>query len=879
MDLVVVESPAKARSIEKYLGPGYRVLASYGHVRDLEPEDGAVDPAQDFTMRWQVLDEKKRRIEEIRKAIAEADRLILATDPDREGEAISWHLTQVLADRKALKGKPVQRVVFYEVTKRAVLDAMAAARDLDTDLVHAYLARRALDYLVGFTLSPVLWRKLQGSRSAGRVQSVALRLICEREDEIEAFVPREYWTVEALLRTARNEGFTARLTHLAGRKLDRFDLATEAEARRAVAAVEGKPLAVAAVERKQVSRNPAPPFSTSTLQQEASRKLGFGADRTMKTAQRLFEGIDLGGETVGLITYMRTDSINLSNEALGAARRLIGERFGERFLPDQPRRFKSKAKNAQEAHEAIRPTDLFREPKAVARFLDDDQRRLYELIWKRTVASQMAAALLDRVTADIDTADGAARLRATGQTVAFPGFLELYQEGRDDRPTDAEDEEGEGAVLPRLERGDAVRQERVTPTQHFTEPPPRFTEASLVKRLEELGIGRPSTYASIISVLQDRAYVRLEQKRFVPEDRGRLVTAFLRSFFDRYVQPGFTAELEDKLDSIANGELDWKAVLREFWEPFVAAVGEVQERRVAEVIDALNVALARKLFPPRADGGDPRACPLCESGTLSLKFGRFGAFVGCSNYPECRFTRQFGEEGKERAENGSRELGRAPGDDLPVHLKSGRYGPYVQLGDGKDARRCSLPPRVAPAAVDLELALRLLALPRELGRDAETGEPILAGIGRYGPYIQRGRTFVNLPAGEDVLEIGMNRAVTILAEAASGRGRKAAQAAGPLRELGPHPEDGEPVRVLAGRFGPYVKHGAINASLPRGTTPEALSMEEAVRLLAARAQKAGDGRKPRGRGTKAKAEPKTGARTAPAKAARKPAKAQAGRRG
>ncbi|MFO1038744.1 MAG: type I DNA topoisomerase [Geminicoccaceae bacterium] len=863
MDVVVVESPTKAKSIAKYLGNGFTVLPSYGHVRDLPEKDGSVLPDEDFRVIYEPLDEKKKRIDDIARALKEADRLILATDPDREGEAISWHLLELLRGKRAVKDKDVQRVVFFEVTKPAVLEAMARPRNLDENLIDAYQARRALDYLVGFTLSPVLWRKLQGSRSAGRVQSVALRLVCERESEIEAFRAQEYWTVEALLRTPAKQTFAARLVSLDGKKLDRFDLKDEATARRAVEAVEARNLAVAGIEKKQVQRGPAPPFNTAALQQEASRKLGFAADRTMRTAQRLFEGVELGGETVGLITYMRTDSVALSSEALGGCRRLIESRFGERYLPEKPRLFKTKTKNAQEAHEAIRPTDLFRTPQDVGRFLDDDQRRLYELIWKRTVASQMAAALLDRVTVEISSPDGKVGLRATGQTVAFDGFLKLYQEGRDD-PTG--DEDDEGRLLPPLANGDALDKVSVTPTQHFTEPPPRYTEASLVKRLEELGIGRPSTYAAILSTLQNRNYVRLEQKRFVPEDRGRLVNAFLVAFFDRYVQPGFTADLEDKLDGVAAGDLDWKTVLREFWAPFNGVVGEVKERRVADVIDALNDALAAKLFPPPADGGDPRVCPLCGSGRLSLKLGKFGAFVGCSNYPECRFTRRFGQEGQDAEAPKDRQLAE------DVWLKNGRFGPYVQKGSGEEAKRASLPPNLQPDDLDLEMALRLLALPREIGRDRETNEPILAGIGRYGPYVQRGKQYVNLPPDEDVLTISDNRAIALLAEAAEGgrKGRRSAAPASALREMGPHPEDGEPVQVLSGRFGPYVKHGKLNASLPKGTTPETLTMDQAVALLQGRAERAGTGkgRKPP---PKAKAAAAKKAPAASPDAAKKPA--------
>jgi len=879
MDVVVVESPTKAKTIKKYLSDAPDVEASYGHVRDLLEKDGSVLPDDDFKMMWTVLDDKKKRVDEIVKAVKKAKRLYLATDPDREGEAISWHLLEVLKERKALKDVEVKRVVFHEITKNAVTEAMRHPRDLDQSLIDAYLARRALDYLVGFTLSPVLWRKLQGSRSAGRVQSVALRLICEREAEIEAFVPQEYWTVEALLETPEQAKFKAKLTHLGEKKLGKFDLGDAAAAKAAVARVAAADLAIGPVEKKQVSRQPSPPFSTSTLQQEAARKLGFSADRTMKTAQRLFEGAQLGGETVGLITYMRTDSVQLSGDAIRAARQHIEQSYGERYLPEQPRVFKTKTKNAQEAHEAIRPTDVHREPKQVARYLDDDQRRLYELIWKRTVASQMAAAKLDRVTVDVLDKAGAVTLRATGQTVAFDGFLKLYQEGRDDP---SEDEDDENILLPALTTGTPVQERGVTPTQHFTEPPPRYSEASLVKKLEELGVGRPSTYASIISVLQQRDYVRLEQKRFVPEDRGRLVSAFLASFFDRYVQPTFTAALEDKLDRVAAGELSWKEVLREFWQPFVQCVGEVSELRVAEVIDALNDALAPRLFPPRADGSDPRACPLCSDGRLSLKLGRYGAFVGCSNYPECRYTRQLGDDadGDPAKAKDERLLGVDPVSQEEVWLKNGRFGYYIQSGSGETVKRSSLPPNLQPDDVDLEIALELLALPREVGTHPETGEPITAGINRYGPFVQHQRQFVRLPPDEDVLSIGMNRALTLIAEnPAKGRGARAEAKA--LKELGAHPEDGEPVKVLDGRFGPYVKHGKINASLPKGKSPDELEMAEAVELLAARAAKGGKGKAKTSAKNKAsgKGKAKTAAKSkASAKAAAKAkgAKATAG---
>jgi len=829
MDVVVVESPAKARTINKYLGEKYRVLSSYGHVRDLPEKDGSVRPDEDFRIIYEPLDDKRQRITEIAKALKGAQHLYLATDPDREGEAISWHLKAALEDMGAINGVDVKRVVFHEITQRAVLDAMAHPRELDAGLIDAYQARRALDYLVGFTLSPVLWRKLQGSRSAGRVQSVALRLICEREAEIEQFEPQEYWSLESEFATPQGATFTARLVQLDGKKLEKFDLASEADAKRAVAAVEARRFGVESIEKKQVQRHPAPPFATSTLQQEASRKLGFGASRTMRTAQRLYEGITLDGETVGLITYMRTDSVAIGNDAIAACRRQIASAYGERYLPDKPRVFRTKTKNAQEAHEAIRPTDVARAPDKVVRFLDDDQRRLYELIWKRTLASQMASAVLDRVTAEITSPDHKVGFRATGSTIAFDGFFRLYQEGRDDPAQD--EEEGEG-LLPPMARGDDLRRGEIRPEQHFTQPPPRYTEASLVKKLEELGIGRPSTYAAIISVLQDRNYVRLESRRFLPEDRGRLVNAFLVAFFDKYVQPGFTAELEDKLDDIAAGARHWKDVLREFWDPFREIVGEVSERRVAEVIEALNDFFGPRLFPPREDGSDPRACPLCGDGRMSIKFGRYGAFVGCSNYPECRHTRPLSAqlaEPTEKPEAKERLLGIDPETGEEVRLLRGPYGPYVQRGEGETLKRSSLPPGLDPDEVDLEIARAVLALPREIGRHPETGKPIEAGINRYGPYIRHDR-FVRLGADDDVLTIGMNRAMALLDEAQS-KGRSGPQV---LRELGAHPKDKKPITVQKGRFGPYVRHGKTNASLPKGKAPEELSVDEAVELLAKR---------------------------------------------
>src|SRR5437763_9888543 len=633
MNVVIVESPAKAKTINKYLGRDYKVVASYGHVRDLPPKDGSVRPDDDFDMSWEVDGRAEKHMKAIAEAVRGADKLFLATDPDREGEAISWHLREVLKQRRALKDVDVKRVVFNEVTRNAVLDAFRHPREIDRELVDAYLARRALDYLVGFTLSPVLWRKLPGSRSAGRVQSVALRLVCERESEIEAFKSREYWTIEVEFKTEAGQTFTARLTHLDGKRLERFDLDSEVKARAAADAIlRASGFMVAEIDSRQVRRNPFPPFTTSTLQQEASRKLGLSANRTMQIAQRLYEGIELAGETVGLITYMRTDGVEISAEAIAAARQLIGAEFGARYLPDAPRVYRSPAKNAQEAHEAIRPTDLARKPVDVARHLDRDQLRLYELIWKRTVASQMASALLEQVAVDIADAAGRLRLRANGSVILFDGLLTLYQEDRDDTPDGMVlAREGEGGRLPAMRKDERLARGEVTPSQQFTQPPPRYTDASLVKKLEELGIGRPSTYASILQVLQDRDYVRLEKRRFIPEDRGRLVTAFLTSFFERYVEYGFTADLENQLDDVSGGRIDWKEVLRNFWRDFSAAIDGTKELTISQVLTALDEALGPHFFPNGDSGHDPRLGPVCGAARLRLMFGKFGAVSSCYN--------------------------------------------------------------------------------------------------------------------------------------------------------------------------------------------------------------------------------------------------------
>ncbi len=804
MKLVIVESPAKAKTINKYLGKDYQVLASFGHIRDLPAKDGSVLPDKDFAMSWAVDPKGEKHVKDIIAALNRADEVYLASDPDREGEAIAWHIVQELTRRKKLN-VPYHRVVFNEITKTAVTEAMKNPRDIDMDLVNAYLARRALDYLVGFTLSPVLWRKLPGSKSAGRVQSVALRLVCERESEIEAFKPQEYWTLSAQMQTQSKEDFKASLTQVDGKKLDKFALGNEGTAAAIKARVLNSTFHVGDIEKKQAKRNPAPAFTTSTLQQEASRKLGFAAKRTMKLAQELYEGVEINGERVGLITYMRTDGVALAQEAVAAMREFIEKEYGKDYLPPSPRIYKNKVKNAQEAHEAIRPTNINRTPEKVAAFLDKDHLRLYELVWKRALACQMASALLDKVAVDIPSADGSLVLHATGQTIAFAGFIKVYKEDVDD------EKEEEGGLLPLMNRGDALDLTDVKTEQHFTEPPPRYSEASLVKKMEELGIGRPSTYASILSVLQDRQYVVLNKKRFVPEDRGRVVTAFLENYFNRYVQYDFTAKLESLLDDITSGEAEWKKVLADFWRDFYATVQQVSPFKTSEVLQKVDEALEKHLFPTP----ESRVCPECGKGTLSLKVGRFGAFIGCSNYPECKFTRQFSsavvdEDGEQKAEveiieDTTRTLGK-DGAGQNVLVKKGPYGWYAQLGDGKDAKRVSLPKSWNAQEVTLEQAEALLSLPRQLGSDPKTGEPIEASIGRFGPYVKRGKTFQSLSASDDVLTVDLQRALVLL-ENGKSKSKDEGISLGDYKEA--------PVMWIVGRYGPYLKWNKQNIALPK----------------------------------------------------------------
>ena len=817
MKLVVVESPAKAKTIEKYLGSGHRVLASFGHVRDLPPKDGSVDPEHGFDMLWQVSPDRAKQLKAITDEAKKADTLILATDPDREGEAISWHVQEVLRQKKALPAN-VQRVTFNAITNSAVTEAMKNPRELDEDLIDAYRARRALDYLVGFTLSPILWRKLPGAKSAGRVQSVALRLIVDREREIEIFKPQEYWQVSAGFE-ADGQQFTARLVQLDGKKIDRLTIGNRGDADAAKAVVEAGRFVVSSVETKPFSRNPQPPFTTSTLQQEAARKLGFSASHTMRVAQSLYED--------GLITYMRTDGVDMAPEAISAARRAIAKRYDAGFVPDRPRQYESKIKNAQEAHEAIRPTDF-----DLARAASGDHARLYELVYNRALASQMASARLERTTVELTDGPGRAVLRSTGQVVLFPGFLALYEEGRDEK---AEDEEG--ARMPALREGDAPAKTAVEANQSFTQPPPRYSEASLVKRLEELGIGRPSTYAATLQTLKDREYVRTDKGRFVPEESGRLVTAFLERFFEKYVSYDYTAELEEELDDVSGGRLDWQKLLNDFWRDFQPKAGEVMDQKPSEITQALDEFLAPWLYPSREDGSDPRVCPQCGNGRLNLRGGKFGAFVACSNYPECRYTQKFGQGGDQAQSEGPTDLGDG------MLLKSGRFGPYVERGD----KRASIPKDVSLEDVTTEVAERLLSLPREIGAHPETGKPITASIGRYGPYLAHDGKYAKLSSTPEVFATGMNAAVAKLADAASGAGRRQGASREPIAVLGKHPVSGVDIKVMAGRYGPYVTDGMTNATLPKGAKPEAVTLDEAVRLIDDRAAKgppAKKGRRP-----------------------------------
>ncbi|MBR1904038.1 MAG: type I DNA topoisomerase [Alphaproteobacteria bacterium] len=819
MKLVVVESPAKAKTINKYLGSDYKVLASYGHIRDLPSKDGSVDPDKDFAMQWEFSAAGRKHLNDIIAALKDCDTLILASDPDREGEAIAWHILEELKQKKQLDGKKIERVVFHEITKSAVKEGIENPRQIDQDLVSAYMARRALDYLVGFTLSPVLWRKLPGSKSAGRVQSVALRLICERETEIEKFKPEEYWTVDVDLITAAKAHMLAHLITLDGKKLAKFTLNTEQKALDAKAKIEAQNFHIANVERKKASRYPAPPFTTSTLQQEASRKLRFSAKKTMQVAQKLYED--------GFITYMRTDAVNLSKDAIRACREAIEKYFGESYLPKTPKEYKNKTKNAQEAHEAIRPSDVWNTPKKMEQKLDSDAHRLYELIWKRTVACQMNPAILDRVVVDASSSDDKILLRATGQVIQFDGFLKLYQESRDDSNDD-----DDNIILPNVEQNENVDKGEISTAQHFTAPPPRFTEATLVKKLEELGIGRPSTYANIIAVLQERKYVRLEKMRFIPEDRGRIVTVFLENFFKKYVEYDFTAQMEEYLDDISAGQMEWKKLLGGFWNKFIKTVADVQPLQLTEVINRIDEALSAHLFPPREDGSDPRVCPACGKGRLSIKFGKFGAFLGCSNYPECDYTKPLADTHEEEENDAARQNTANHTEDkvmcqhdgANVYLKKGPYGYYVQLGEDATAttekpKRVALPKFVKPEELTAEQAQILISLPRQLGNDIEVN------IGKFGQYIKQGGKSRTLSGADNIFNITDERAAELLQNVVAKPEAKV---------LAKHPKTGEDIVLSKGRYGMYLKCGKNNYAIPKGYAPSELSEADAVKIVTAK---------------------------------------------
>ena len=857
MKLVIVESPAKAKTINRYLGSDYRVLASYGHVRDLPAKNGSVLPDDDFAMVWTTAGKSREHLLKISSAVRDADSLILATDPDREGEAISWHILESLRAEGKLPDLRIERVVFNAITKSAILEAMAQPREIDHSLVDAYLARRSLDYLVGFTLSPVLWRKLPSARSAGRVQSVALRLVCEREDEIEAFIPQEYWSIIGNFSTRSGDSFEARISSFGGDRLQQRDIADGDRAGSIKSALESSTFTISSIDSKPVKRNPYAPFTTSTLQQDASGKLRFSASRTMQIAQKLYEGIDIGGETVGLITYMRTDGVQMASEAITQARDVIRGHYGDRHLPEKPRIYKSKAKNAQEAHEAVRPTDLSRLPKSISGYLTTEQSQLYELIWNRTIASQMSSAEIERTTVELDaksTDSGSviATMRATGSVIRFEGFLSVYKDTpRRSKPATATDDKAPDSKpakdsdddrrLPELNTGESVNCDQIISTQHFTEPPARYSEASLIKKMEELGIGRPSTYASTLATLSTRGYVEIDQRRMTPVASGRLLTSFLENFFERYVEYDFTADLEEKLDLISDGKLQWKSVLREFWQAFSLHIGKVSELSIRDVLDELNVRMAPLAFPAREDGSDPRVCPLCSDGKLSLKTSRYGTFIGCENYPDCKFTRQLGQSDSDALiQNQDKVLGTDPDTGEEIQLKSGRFGPYVERGDGKDAKRFSVPKDWSPAQLDLSDALRLLSLPRFIGEHPETGKIIETSIGPHGPYLRhggkngKGGKYATLDSIDDVFTIGINLSVTKLAEAALKPRRGSASI---LKDLGEHPETGRSVTVRVGRYGPYVKHGKINAMVPATTDPQSVELDLAIDLLTAREER------------------------------------------
>ncbi len=829
MNLLIVESPAKAKTINKYLGSDYIVLASFGHVRDLPSKNGSVDTENNFNMIWEIDVTSKKHLKEITDATKSAKKIILATDPDREGEAIAWHVKHILEDQKLLKDKKVERVVFNEITKKAVLNGINNPREINAELVNAYLARRALDYLVGFNISPILWTKLPGSKSAGRVQSVALKIIVEREHEIELFKPEEFWTIGAIFKNKNNKDFQTKLNIFNSIKVEKFTFKNEDTTKTAIEKINKEQFQILNIESKPFKRNPYAPFRTSTMQQDASRKLGFGASRTMQIAQRLYQGIDIDGETIGLITYMRTDGTDISLDAISDCRNYIKNSIGEKYLPSEARSYSGKkAKNAQEAHEAVRPTDINRTPESLKSILDKDQFKLYELIWNRTVASQMESAEFERTAIDCSNKDQSIVFRANGSVQKFDGFLKLYQDIKDEDDKEDKDKENtdEDNILPAVEKNDILQINSIHHEQKFTQPPPRYSEASLVKKLEELGIGRPSTYASIISVLSTRNYVELINKKFIPTDRGKLITAFLNQLFSRYVDYNFTAGLEESLDDITAGKINWIDVLTKFWEEFNQNINKVKELRTREILDLMNISLGEIIFDQDANGKINRNCSC--GGELSLKIGRFGAFIGCSNYPECKFTRPLSRikaaEQDYLAE--PKEIGKTE-DDKNIVLKKGRFGPYLQVGnEEKDMKNISIPKGISVDDIDLDKARFLNSLPKVLGQYPENNMDITLNNGRYGPYVKCDKKSATLEAPEDIFTIGINKAVTLIAEAKPGR-----RSSNEIKTLGEHPNDKKPIKIMKGAYGPYVKYKTINATIPDDKDPESVTIEEALDLI------------------------------------------------
>ena len=839
MNLVIVESPAKAKTINKYLGKDYLVLASYGHIRDLPSKNGSVDPDNKFQMEWEIDSFSKKYLKEITNAAEDSDKIILATDPDREGEAIAWHVKEVLDKKKLLKGKHLERVVFNEITKKAILDAIKNPREIHLPLVEAYLARRALDYLVGFNISPILWTKLPGSKSAGRVQSVALKLITEREKEIELFNPEEYWTLTSDFTNKDNKNILSKLSLFNGEKIEKFFFKNKEEIQKAIDVINKTKFKIADVNTKLFRRNPLAPFTTSTLQQTASGRFGFGASRTMQIAQRLYQGIDIEGETTGLITYMRTDGTNISKEAIDDFRKFITNDYGDKYLPESPNSYAGKkAKNAQEAHEAIRPTDVRRKPSDIKKYVNADQLKLYELIWSRALSSQMTPAEFDRNTIIISSNDNKINFRASGSVVKFDGFLKIYQVQETD--DDAKN------ILPDVKVGEEINILKLNDEQHFTDPPPRYSEASLVKKMEELGIGRPSTYASIISVLSTRNYVELINKRFNPTDRGKLISAFLEKLFSKYVDYNFTADLENQLDEITSGKIEWVQVLNNFWKDFYENVGKVKEKRTREVLDLLNESLGALIFERDDKDAIDRKCKLCSSGELSLKNSfRGGAFIGCSNYPECKFTRPL-SKAKAAAQYNLAEpklLGQNE-NGKDIYLKNGRFGPYLQYEKEKEElevkkkrgrkkknenehlKNVSIPKGIDIDSIDLNKAKYLCSLPKILGQHPENKQDITLNSGRFGPYLKCENKSARLENVEDLFSIGINRAITLIADAKPGRISSSL-----IKDLGEHPEDKKPVRIMKGQYGPYIKYKSLNATIPEEKDPSELTMEEALILI------------------------------------------------